>query len=142
MHAATFIAGGHRYKVSFTEITPGNRWDSSVVLPPQMPLPAFARHFDLTFDNEINQMGRTWYDPISLPAGLSCTVFKQLERLIIAHYSLFRVGLYTFTPASFKLANLYCRMVCLRKHQNVTLEVGLEPNRRAHVLRTPYFYQP
>lgn len=76
-----------------------------------------------------------------LPAGAGTRVLKCVESIIIDHYTAFNVGLYTFAPADLKLSSVYCRFVMMKKHKGSTIEVGLEPEGRANVLRTPKFYE-
>lgn len=140
--AARFVVAGVDYEVYFTQITDENPWDSAVEFPEGFRLPEYAKHFDVTFDTKANRLCRTPFRRVEeLPAGAGTRVLKCVESIIIDHYTTFNVGLYTFAPADLKLSSVYCRFVTMKKHRGSTIEVGLEPEGRANVLRTPKFYE-
>ena len=137
-----FEVAGVQYEVFFIEITAQNSYDSAVEFPKGFSLPAFVKHYDVTFDSEKNiKEGTNFQRTRGLPEGAGTRVLKCIERIIIDHYNLYRVGLYSFAPADHKLTSVYCRIISKKKHKGSTIEVGLEPEGKANVLRTPRFYQ-
>jgi len=140
--ATRFKVAGIDYEVYFTQVTQDNQWDSAVDFPDGFIFPQYAKHFDVTFDTKDNRINKTPFKRADgLPAGAGTRVLKCVERVIIDHYTTFNVGLYTFAPADLKLSSVYCRLVMKSKHRGSTIEVGLEPEGRANVLRTPKFYE-
>lgn len=139
--SARFSVAGVDYEVFFTEITKVNLWDSAVDFPKGFNLPQYAKHFDVTFDTKANRVNQTYFKRAeNLPAGAGTRVLKCVERVIVDHYTTFNVGLYTFAPADSKLSSVYCRLIMKSKHKGSSIEVGLEPEGKANVLRTPKFY--
>lgn len=139
--AARFTVAGVDYEVFFTQVTNSNQYDSAVEFPEGFRFPVYAKHFDVTFDTKTNRLKNTPFKRAeALPEGASVRVFKCVERIIFDHYTTFNVGLYTFAPADLKLSNVYCRFVTKKKYRGSTIEVGLEPEGKANVLRTPKFY--
>lgn len=137
-----FSVAGVRYEVHFIEITSENPYDSAVEFPKGFSLPNFVKHYDVAFDSEKNIDDKTHFQRTKgLPDGAGTRVLKCIERIIFDHYNLYRVGLYSFAPADHKLASVYCRIITKKKHKGSTIEVGLEPEGKANVLRTPRFYQ-
>ena len=139
--ATRFEVAGVKYEVHFIEILKDNPYDSAVEFPKGFSLPESVKHYDVTFDSEKNMDAGTHFKRTEgLPAGAGTRVLKCIERIIIDHYNLYRVGLYSFAPADHKLTSVYCRIVSKKKHKGSTIEVGLEPEGKANVLRTPRFY--
>lgn len=140
--SARFKVAGVEYEVYFTEITSDNPYDCAAVFPDGFHLPEYDHHYDVIFDTKANRENNTNFQRVvGLPPGAGTRVFKQVERIIIDHYNTFRVALYTFAPADSKLTSAYCRFVSLKRHIGTTIEVGLEPEGKANVLRTPRFYK-
>lgn len=140
--AARFTVAEVDYEVFFTQVTQANLWDSAVDFPQGFKFPEYGKHFDVTFDTKANRLNKTPFRRADeLPPGAGTRVLKCVERVIIDHYTTFNVGLYTFAPADLKLSSVYCRFVTKSKHRGSTIEVGLEPEGRANVLRTPKFYE-
>lgn len=140
--ATRFEVAGVKYEVHFIEITADNPYDSGVDFPKGFSLPEFVKHYDVTFDSNKNTKDNTHFQRMKdLPEGAGTRVLKCIERIIIDHYNLYRVGLYSFAPADHKLTSVYCRIISKKKHIGSTIEVGLEPEGKANVLRTPRFYK-
>ncbi|WP_289368081.1 hypothetical protein [Pantoea stewartii] len=139
--STTFEVAGVNYEVYFIQITDKNSYDSAVEFPKGFSMPDNVKHYDVTFDSDINMKNKTNFQRTKgLPAGAGTRVLKCIERIIIDHYTKYRVGLYSFAPADHKLTSVYCRIVSKKKHKGSTIEVGLEPEGKANVLRTPRFY--
>ncbi len=137
-----FEVAGVKYEVYFVEITDDNPYDSAVDFPEGFLRPDTVRHYDVTFDSDTNIRNETYFKRIgALPAGAGTRVLKCIERIIIDHYNLYRVDLYSFAPADHRLSSVYCRIISKKKHKGSTIEVGLEPEGKANVLRTPRFYK-
>ncbi|WP_220267464.1 hypothetical protein [Enterobacter sp. Colony194] len=136
-----FTVAGVNYEVNFTQITHENPYDCAALFPEGFTFPLYGHHYDVTFDTIANRINKTPFKRAEeLPTGAGCRVLKCVERIITEHYTHFNVGLYTFAPADHKLLNIYCRLITKKKHKGLTIEVGLEPNGRANVLRTPKFW--
>lgn len=141
LHVARFTVANVDYEVRFTQITAVNPYDCAALFPEGFIFPLYGHHYDVTFDTKANRINKTPYQRAEeLPTGAGTRVLKCVERTIIDHYTRFNVGLYTFVPADHKLLNIYCRFITKKKHKGLTIEVGLEPNGRANVLRTPRFW--
>lgn len=128
------------YVVFFTQITSKNPLDAAVDLPKGFYMPQYINHYDVTFDSVQNMNQKTHFERVDLPEGAGTRVIKCVERIIFDHYNEYRVGLYSFAPADLKLTSVYCRLISKKKHKGSTIEVGLEPEGKANVLRTPRFY--
>ncbi|WP_210478365.1 hypothetical protein [Pantoea ananatis] len=138
-----FEVAGIKYEVFFIEITDENyAYDSAVEFPEGFFKPDSVRHYDVTFDSDTNVRNKTYFKRTTdLPPGAGTRVLKCIERIIIDHYTLYRVDLYSFAPADHRLTSVYCRIISKMKHKGSTIEVGLEPEWKANVLRTPRFYK-
>ncbi|HDL6887648.1 TPA: hypothetical protein PXM39_003609 [Yersinia enterocolitica] len=140
-HKATFKIGVVEYEVYFTQITKDNPYDCAVEFPKGFNMPDYVHHYDVVFDTKQNRLNNTNFQRVSgLPPEGAIKVLNCVVRIIVDHYNRFRVGLYTYAPADFKLSSVYCRLIAKKKHVGSSIEVGLEPLGRAHVLRTPNFY--
>ena len=140
-HSATFAVAGVEYRVYFTQITKANMYDCAAEFPLDFIFPEYGNHYDVVFDSVQNWKEKTHFKRMEdLPNGAGTRVLKCVERIIIDHYNTFNVALYTFAPADLKLSGVYCRFVTMKKHRGFTIEVGLEPEGKANVLRTPKFY--
>ncbi|HHQ4313642.1 TPA: hypothetical protein ACSP7Z_004320 [Serratia fonticola] len=140
-HRAIFKVSGVEYEVYFTQITDKNPFDCTAELHPRFIKPAYAKHYEIAFDAKQNRVNKTYFRRvIGLPQGSAIQVMNCVERIIFDHYTTFNVGLYTYAPNDFKLSSVYCRLISRPKHIGSSIEVGLEPMGRTHVLRTPYFY--
>lgn len=140
-HRAIFKVSSVEYEVYFTQITDKNPFDCTVEFHPRFIKPTYAKHYEIAFDAKQNQVNQTYFRRVKcLPQGGAIQVMNYVERIIIDHYTTFNVGLYTYAPNDFKLSSIYCRLISRPKHAGSSIEVGLEPMGRPHVLRTPYFY--
>lgn len=140
-HLARFTVANIEYEVYFTQITDANSYDCAVIFPDGFEFPEYGHHYDVTFDSKANRLDGTPFKRArQLPPGAGTRVLKCVERIINDHYTIFNVAIYTFAPADSKLSSAYCRFVSLKRNKGSTIEVGLEPEGKANVLRTPKFY--
>lgn len=141
-HKTVFKVSDVEYEVYFTQITDKNPFDCTVDFHPGFIKPTYAKHYEIAFDAKLNRTNKTYFRRVKgLPPGSAIKVINYVERAIFDHYTTFHVGLYTYAPYDFKLSCVYCRLISRPRHAGSSIEVGLEPMGRSHVLRTPYFYE-
>lgn len=141
VHLAKFTVSEVDYEMLFSQITSDNLYDCAVEFPSGFQFPEYGHHYDVAFDSKLNRINRTpFMRATELPPGAGTRVFKHVERIISDHYTRFNVALYSFVPADSRLMSAYCRFVSLKRHKGFTIEIGLEPEGKANVLRTPRFF--
>lgn len=139
IHSATFRSCKQEYQLQLQKVGEFNLHDSSLALPDNY---VFSKSgcWEITFDLIDNIRNQTPFR--SPPRDRICpvTVMRAVERTIFDHYTLFHAGMYLFAPENKTLETLYRRLLERRLGQGFTLEMGLEPQRRGYVLRTPRCY--
>ena len=139
VHTLIFFSKGQEYELSLQSISAFNTVDSSVIFPSNYTFSA-SGCWEISFDLVGNMTnGRAFEQPVvGIVNGIN--VFRTVERAIYDHYSQFKSGMYIFQPDNGKLAAIYNRMLKNRLGRGFTLEIGLDPDRRSYVLRTPKCY--
>ena len=139
VHTLTFFSKGQEYELSLQSISAFNTVDSSVIFPNNYTFSA-SGCWEISFDLVGNMTNGSAFEQPVVGIVNGINVFRTVERAIYDHYSQFKSGMYIFQPDNGKLAAIYNRMLKNRLGRGFTLEIGLDPDRRSYVLRTPKCY--
>lgn len=139
VHTMIFFSKDQEYELNLQSISAFNTIDSSVIFPNNY---AFSRSgcWEISFDLVNNIVNGSAFKQPALGIVSGINVIKMVERAIYDHYTRFKSGMYIFQPDNGRLASIYNRMLKNRLGRGFTLEIGLDPNRRSYVLRTPKCY--
>jgi len=139
VHTLIFFSKDQEYELSLQSISAFNTVDSSVIFPNNYTFNA-SGCWEISFDLVGNMTNGSAFEQPVVGIVNGINVFRTVERAIYDHYSQFKSGMYIFQPDNGKLAAIYNRMLKNRLGRSFTLEIGLDPDRRSYVLRTPKCY--
>lgn len=140
LHMIIFLANGREYELSLQSISRVNTFDSSVDFPDNYTF-STAGCWEITFDLVENMLNKTPFEPLVTSMNSAINVIRIIERFIAAHYTEHHPGMYVFSPVNDRLGTIYRQVLRKRPGRGFTLEIGLDPQRRGYVLRTPKCYQ-
>lgn len=140
IHTAAFYSNSIEYEISLTKINEFNISNSTIIFPSNY---CFSESgcWEISFDTVENMVNKTLFQ--SPPSGSvnSVQVFRTVVNIILDHYTQFNGGMYGYLPNNDNLAAIYRKLINNRLGKGITLEVGLDPERRGNVLRTPKCYR-
>lgn len=139
VHTAIFYSNSQEYELNLQSVSEFNTVDSSVIFPDRYVFSP-SGCWEISFDLVENMMRGTPFEPPETGVVKAISVMRTVERAIIDHYNEFKVGMYIFLPDNDKLEAVYKRLLTRRLGHGFTLEIGLDPDRRGYVLRTPKCY--
>lgn len=139
IHSTTFYSCGQEYELKLQRITEYTQGESSIIFPNNF---IFSRCdcWEVVFDLAVNIASRNLFATPASGLVNAVSVMRIVERLILAHYGEYHAGMYVFLADNHRLAAIYQKLACRRLGRGFTLEVGLDPDRRGYVLRTPRCY--
>ncbi|HDS2562785.1 TPA: hypothetical protein QHU55_002540 [Klebsiella aerogenes] len=139
VHTAIFFSKEQEYELNLQSISEFNTVDSSVIFPDKYSFSP-SGCWEISFDLVENMLNRTPFEPPKAGEVSAISVMRTVERAILDHYNEFKAGMYVFLPDNDKLEAVYKRLLKKRLGRGFTLEIGLDPDRRGYVLRTPKCY--
>ncbi|KNZ88494.1 hypothetical protein AKG16_09625 [Morganella morganii] len=138
-HTTKFESKGAEYELVLNKVCKFNLSESTLDYPENYIF-SVNGCWEISFDLVDNIENRT---PFSRPVKgkvNSVAVIRTVERIIFDHYNEFKAGMYVFLPDDDRLETVYRRLLISKFNKGFTLEIGLKPDGRGHVLRTPYCY--
>ena len=138
-HTMVFFSKEKEYELNLQSLSEFNLIDSSVIFPEDY---IFSKSgcWEISFDLIENMINRTHFAPPEKEMVNPIAVMRAVERAIFDHYNEYKVGMYVFFPDNDKLEHVYRRLIERRLGNGFTLELGLGPDRREYVIRTPKCY--
>lgn len=139
VHMATFHSKGQEYELTLQKVGKFNQQDSTLSFPPNY---IFSKNgcWEISFDLVENIVNRNSFVAPKLGLVNPVMVMRTVERAILDHYNEFKAGMYIFLPDNERLEAVYRRLLDRKLGNGFTLEMGLEPDGRGYVLRTPRCY--
>lgn len=139
IHTTHFESKGTEYELNLQKICEFNKQDSTLEYHDSY---IFSRNgcWEISFDTIDNIVNKTSFNRTAKGQVNSVAVIRAVERIIFDHYNEFKAGMYVFLPDDGKLETVYRRLLVSKFNKGFTLEIGLKPDGRGHVLRTPYCY--
>ncbi|KHS90531.1 hypothetical protein [Pectobacterium brasiliense] len=139
VHQTTFYSKGQEYELNLQHISMFNQQDSSLTFPPNY---GFSKNdcWEISFDLVENIENKTFFSEPKLGLINPIAVIRTVERAIYDHYNEYKAGMYIFLPDNERLEAVYKRLLDRKLGKGFTLEMGLDPDGRGYVLRTPRCY--
>nr|WP_318375298.1 hypothetical protein [Enterobacter sp.] len=138
-HTASFKSKGQEYELTLQKVSEFNQQDSTLTFPNNY---VFSKNgcWEISFDLVDNIVNHNAFAEPVIGLVNPVAVMRSVERAILDHYNEFKSGMYIFLPDNDKLEAVYRRLLDRKLGMGFTLEMGLEPDGRGYVLRTPRCY--
>ncbi|WP_038907701.1 hypothetical protein [Dickeya oryzae] len=139
IHTTSFKSKEQEYELNLQKVSEFNQQDSTLTFPNNY---IFSKNgcWEISFDLVDNIVNRNAFAEPKIGLVSPITVMRTVERAILDHYNEFKAGMYIFLPDNEKLEAVYQRLLDRKLGKGFTLEMGLDPDGRGYVIRTPHCY--